>query len=292
MSQQPDLKSKIATWLGEQGYPLEMMVASAARKHTSFDIRQGWHYKDPESGISREIDIVCTASEPRGIAEINFVIECKATKKPWVLFSADDAASSCHRLNSFGLFSDAARSAVAEALFPIRLDINDDDWDTAKSIPWLWKEGLVGYSLTQAFDGNKDIPYSASLSTVKAAIWLLSNSLWQTAEYRSYAISFPIIVTSSPLFECYLDGNGNPILNEINHGYLFFKKYINEFTATCVSIVNEKHVEVFIKECQEVTEHIYKAMKSSLEQDWSHFLRENDSNSPNKALQPTQKPRG
>lgn len=281
MTQQPDLKSKITTWLGEQGYPLEMQVASAARKHTNFDIRQGWHYKDPESGSSREIDIVCTASESRGIAEINFVIECKATKKPWILFSSDDAASSYHRLSSFGLFSTAARSAVAESLFSSSLDIDETDYDAAKAIPWLWKEGLVGYSLTQAFDGNKDIPYVASLSTVKAAIWLLNNSLWQTAEYRSYAISFPIIVTSSPLFECSIDGNGDPILNEINHGHLFFKQHINEFTATCVSIVNERHVEAFIKECQKVADCLYEAMKSSLEQDWSHFLRESDRNSPN-----------
>lgn len=195
MAQQPDLKSKLTKWLGAQGYPLEMQVASAARKHTKFDIRQSWHYKDPESDSSREIDIVCTASDPRGIAEINFAIECKATQKPWILFSSEEAASSYHRLSSFGLFSSAARAAVLESLFT---SSNKSNYKTAKSIPWLWKEGLIGYSLTQAFDGNKDTPYIASLSSVKAAIWLLNNSLWQTEEHRSYAVSFPIIITSSP----------------------------------------------------------------------------------------------
>jgi hypothetical protein len=222
MTQQSDLKSKLTEWLGEQGYPLEMQVASAARKFTHFDIRQGWHYKDPECGTSREIDIICTVCDPRGIAEINFVIECKATTKPWILFSSDDASSSYHRLSSFGLFSTEAHSSVAGSLFPSISDIKTD-YDVAKAIPWLWKEGIVGYSLTQAFDGNKDIPYIASLSAVKAAIWLLSNSLWQTTEYRPYAISFPIIVTSSPLFECSTNRSGDPVLNEINHGYLLFQ---------------------------------------------------------------------
>ena len=283
MNEKPDLTSKLTTWISQQGYPLEMRVASIARKHTRFEIRQGWHYKDPESGNSREIDVVCTASEPRGIAEINFVIECKATKKPWVIFSSDDAASSYHRLSSFGLFSKAARSAVAKHLFSSDLTSDSSsDYEILKSIPWLWKEGLVGYAITQAFEGNKDVPYVASLSSIKAAIWLLSNSLWQSAEYRDYSISFPINVTSSPLFECALDDSGSPILKEINHGHLFFKQHINEFSATCVSIVNEKYVEVFIKECQEVADQMFEAMKTSLDQDWSDFLKEHESNASNK----------
>ncbi len=274
MNQHTDLTSKLTKWLNEQGYPLEMQVAAMARKHTSFEIRQGWHYKDPESTNSREIDIVCTSSEPRGVAEINFVIECKATKKPWVLFSSDDAASSYHRLSSFGLFSKDARAAVSEQLFSNESDENN--YKHAKSIPWLWKDGLIGYAISQAFEGNKDVPYKASLSSVKAAIWLLSNSLWQTGKHRTYSISFPIIVTTSPLFECALNADGIPTLKEINHGHLFFKQHIDDFTATCISIVNEQHFECFIKECQEVSEHLFEAMKPAMDQDWDVFLRDNN----------------
>lgn len=269
-----DLTSNLTKWLNDQGYPLEMRVAAMARKHTSFDIRQGWHYKDPESTNSREIDIVCTSSDSRGIAEINFVIECKATKKPWVIFSSNDAASSYHRLSSFGLFSKEARTAVSKQLFSSDLDKND--YKQAKSIPWLWKDGLIGYAISQAFEGNKDVPYKASLSSVKAAIWLLSNSLWKTAKYRTYSISFPIIVTTSPLFECALDADGSPTLKEINHGHLFFKQHIGDFTATCISIVNEKHIESFIKECQEVSEQLFKVMEPEMEQDWDVYLGNNN----------------
>ncbi len=281
MAHESDLSENIAKWLSEHGYPLEMRVAEIARKHTHFDVRQGWHYIDQESGNSREIDIVCTASEPRGIAEINFVIECKATKKPWIIFASEDAASSYHRLSSFGIFSKAAHSAVAEHLFPVDLE-SPCDYEEAKSIPWFWKEGLVGYAITQAFEGNRDVPYIASLSSVKASIWLLDHSLWQSAEYRPYSISFPIIVTTSPLFECTLKDDGNPALREISHGHLLFKQHINEFFATCISVVTEGYLEVFIKECQEVAGRMYEAMKDSLEQDWSDFLRKCEKNAPNK----------
>lgn len=280
MACEVDLTEKLTKWLGEHGYPLEMRVASVVRKYTRFDIRQGWHYIDPESGNSREIDIVCTAPEPRGMAEINFVIECKATKKPWVIFASEDAASSYHRLNAFGLFSQAARSAVAERLFSSDL-YSPADYEDAKSIPWLWKEGLVGYAITQAFEGNNDVPYVASMSCIKASIWLLSQSLWQSAEYRTHSISFPIIVTTSPLFECTLKDDGSLALCEIGHGHLFFKQHINEFFATCISVVTESHLETFLKECQVVADRMYEAMDESLGRDWDEFCKRARLNAPN-----------
>lgn len=279
MSSEEDLKQKLSRWLSENGYPLEMRVAEAARKHTRFEIRQGWHYVDPESSSSREIDIVCTASEPRGFAEINFVIECKATTKPWIIFSSEDAAASYNRLNTFGMFTKNAHSAIASHIFPSDLETPFDE-ELAKSIPWFWKEGLIGYAITQTFDGNKDVPYKASLSAVKAGIWLLSNSLWQSAKHRTYAASFPIIVTTSPLFECTLDSNGLPVLNRTNHGHLFFKQHINEFHATSISVVTEEQLELFMQECQTVADKLFKAMSGAMEEDWEIFLSE-DRNTPN-----------
>lgn len=270
MSDSSNLESKIQEWLSKQGYPLEMRIASLIRKKTEFAVRQGWHYQDPESGKSREIDIVFTKEEPRGIAEINYVIECKGTNKPWILFTSDDAADSYHRLVSFGIFTKSAHSAVASEIF------NVDDAskiEASKKVPWLWKEGRVGYAIAQAFDGNSDIPYAATLSSIKASIWLKSHSLWQSAKYRNYVIVFPIVVTSSPLFECYLDDSGNNVLSSIDHGYLFFNQYIEGFTATCISVVQEKYFETFLNECRDVSDYMYKYMEPSLEQDWSEFLR-------------------
>jgi hypothetical protein len=270
MSNDEPLESKLNEWLKKEGYPLEMKVASAIRKHTNLSIRQGWFYIDPENSTSREIDIVCTATEPRGLSEINFVFECKGTSKPWVLFTSEEALDSYNRLTSFGIFSDAARSGVSKELFK-----SDEKsiLERMNKIPWLVKDGMVGYSITQSFDGNRDIPYKGILSAVKAALWLKQNSLWQTSEYRSHAISFPIVVTSSPLFECYLDKSGNNVLNPINHGFVFFNQHIDGFRGTCVSIVSEAYIDEFMKECSEVAKKINDLLEPALEDDWSDFLR-------------------
>jgi hypothetical protein len=270
MSNDEPLEIKLNKWLKKEGYPLEMRVASAIRKHTNLLIRQGWYYKDPENSTSREIDIVCTASKPRGLSEINFVFECKGTSKPWVLFTSGEAVASYNRLTTFGIFSDVAHSGVAEELF--KCD-DGSNLDQMKKIPWLIKDGMVGYSITQSFDGNRDVPYKAILSAVKAGVWLKNNSLWQDTEYRNHAISFPIVVTSSPLFECYLDENGNNILNPINHGFVFFNQHMDGFNGTCVSIVNEAHIEDFVTECSEVVKKMHELLKPSLDEDWSDFVR-------------------
>ncbi|MBL1457831.1 MAG: hypothetical protein COA34_008215 [Methylophaga sp.] len=265
MAEELNLHAKLSKWLNTNGYPLEMLVASIARKHTKLSIRQGWHFIDSESGDSREIDIVCSAGDPYGYAEINFVIECKATNKPWVIFSSEDAIDSYHRLSSFGLFSKEAFDSVLDQVFPRSLDIPEEYIDSSL-IPWLNKKGMVGYSIAQAFEGNKDIPYNASIATIKASTWLINNSLWRSyGESRPFAISFPIIVTSSPLFECTLDDDGKTILNEISHGYLFFKQYIKDSSPTCISVVTEGYIETFMKECQLVADYMLDALSDAIQ---------------------------
>ncbi len=57
-----DLKKRVEDWLGTQGYPLEFATAAAFRQH-GFDVQQGTFARDPEEGISREIDILASMTE-------------------------------------------------------------------------------------------------------------------------------------------------------------------------------------------------------------------------------------
>jgi hypothetical protein len=82
------LREKLLAWLEKQGYPLEMKVAAQLRLKTQLHVRQGWHYQDPETAQSREIDIIATGSELHGFAAVHFAIECKAPNKPWMIPSA------------------------------------------------------------------------------------------------------------------------------------------------------------------------------------------------------------
>jgi hypothetical protein len=263
MNSPNSLESNILEWLNKQGFPLEMLVYSKVRKLT------GWHYIDPETNASREIDIICTADEPRGLLEVNFVIECKGTKKPWLLFTSESAATGFHRLDSFGILSAKAYSGILEKTF---LLLQDEDFEIAKSIPWLWKEGRVGYSIFQAFDGKGDTPYTANLSAIKASLWLKENSVWQSSEKRKFSIAFPIIVTSSPLFECYLDESGEVQLKPIDSGFCFFQQYIDGFTGTCVQIVSERFLDDFLKECNLLVEKLFQILSSDVNEEWENLL--------------------
>ena len=248
-----ELKGKVSAWLQTQGYPLEMKVAKAARLNGTFQVRQGWHYLDADTTVSRETDVVLTVSDHYGLVEINFVIECKSSNKPWILFLADNVAESYSTIHSFGFFTEEALNAIFEIkeyMFDVKRDANSSEKNTPKRL--LWNKGckITAYNLTQAFDGNSDAPYAATMSSIKAALWLSKNSFWSGCGPK-FAISIPIVVTSSTLFSCYLNKTNESQLDQIQNGKLFSTQFINgEQRGVNVYITTEDYIEKLIHECQ------------------------------------------
>jgi len=198
-----------------------MRVAAQLRAKTQLQVRQGWHYTDPDTAQSREIDIVATQSEVHGFAAVHFVIECKAPGKPWVLFTSRHTTENYNRLFAFGFTSRDARHPLSQALMPV----GDGDTRRLKELPWFWDENPVGYSLVQGFEGNHDAPYAATLSAVKATLHCFAASPEHNSPPR-FMVTFPIVVTSAPLFECFLQEDGEMALREIERGFLFFQQRI------------------------------------------------------------------
>ncbi len=96
------------------------------------------------------------------------------------------------------------------------------------------------------------LPDIGSLSALKASLWLLDNSLWQSTTYRHYVVNFPAVVTNSPLFECYLDETGKLCLQRIDKGFLFFTQKISnysDFTGSCIAIVSYEGIDQFVQDC-------------------------------------------
>jgi len=84
------LKAKLRDWLRTQGYPLEMAVASAFRRNGLL-VAQSEYYRDPDTHLPREIDVVVYRDSQLGnyALRLMLVVECKASKdKPWVLFTS------------------------------------------------------------------------------------------------------------------------------------------------------------------------------------------------------------
>jgi hypothetical protein len=247
------LDFRIGKWLEQQGYPLEMQTASALRK-CGLWVRQSAHYIDEESGKSREIDVLAIEREPLGMAEIYFVIECKTSNKPWILFTSPHALDNYNRLFALGLFSSSGRTAVSNR------------WDEAEELlKWLKKDMRNGYNLTAAFTNGEDSAFGAASSVVKACSFLL-----RTAENgpAKLAFTFPAIILSSPLFECYLDDQGEMRVSEIEQGWLFFDARIAKFHGTCIRIVSQSALEQFAADVGEMKMNLRKLIEPDVQQEW------------------------
>jgi hypothetical protein len=268
MDDAPSLHQKTLAWLEKQGYPLEMKVASQLRAKTKFQVRQGWYYTDSESNQSREIDVVATASDDYGYATIHFAIECKATSKPWVLFTSTYTTENYNRILAFAFCSKDARDALSDALFPV----DDQAISLRKELPWMWDRESVGYALVQAFEGNSDAPFAATSAAVKAALHCFASS----PEHNSpppLIVSFPVVVTASPLFECSLGDDGSTQLREIDRGFLFYQRRIGALPPTTVAIVTEKGLGAYIDECIAVSKSLIGFFGPAINKRWEEAKR-------------------
>jgi hypothetical protein len=271
MDKEKSLEQNLLSWLEENGYPLEMKVASLLRISGKRDegeeensenfldtphIRQGSHYKDIETNTSREIDLIWSHGNYMTGANIDFVIECKNTKKPWILFTSKEAGANYNRIFSFGILSKGARHSIIDGIDKrsskngsiLHEKIASNMEKNMKKVPWLWKEGKIGYGITQAFEGNHDAPYKAVYSAVKASLWLLNEGINRDPDGLKYLAAFPVVVTSSPLFECYLNENEEIVLEKVDSGFLFFNQHIGKFRATCIRILTEPGLNNFVQE--------------------------------------------
>ena len=239
------LDEQIKNWLSEQGFPLEMQTASIFRK-AGFEVRQSNIYSDPETGKSREIDILAINPDVMGVTQIVFVVECKSSKKPWLLMSDPQVLSGYHRVRAFAAVNQNAVEAMVDdsVLYPL-----------IEKCPWFSKDGLTGYSLRTAFS-EKDIAYEAASSAANAAFAYVKR-----AKNYQQRIAFPVIVIESPLIRCSLADDGEIQTEELLEGEVFFQHDDNQ--ACCIRVVTLAGLAKFVQQGLEVAsilrEHLFNA---------------------------------
>ena len=195
------LTQKVLKWLKKTGFPLEMETAAAFRA-AGFEIRQSYSYPDPQSDKGREIDVLAIDPDFIGVIEISFVLECKSSKKPWVVLTSEDALANYNRLFAFAVTSEAARKSLVSRL---------PEFGAFK--PYISRPSQGGYGFRQAFSENNDPAYTAAIGVIKACAGLARDR--QEAKIPSLSFVFPVIVVDSPLFECSLKSDGGLELKEV-----------------------------------------------------------------------------
>ncbi len=103
----------VRKWVLDQDYPLEMRTALAFRKG-GFEVHQSEIHYDETDGKTRETDVVAIDRNYRGLTRITFVVECKSSKKPWIIFSTNQATAGLNIFFSYAVMSEPVIEALHE----------------------------------------------------------------------------------------------------------------------------------------------------------------------------------
>jgi hypothetical protein len=246
MTDNEHMLTKVQEWLDARGFTLEMRTASAFRA-AGFDVRQSSTYTDSTTGKDREIDVLAIDPDSFGVVEIQFVLECKRTKKPWVLLCSPDTLTNYNRTFAFAPMTTRVRDVLVEYFHDAML------W------PWMRKEGLVGYSLREAFSDDGDLPFAAASSVASASDSFVQEQTQSSKRAAPFRMAFPIIVVDGPLVRGSLSEKGDVDLEEVEEGeFLFFFRD----RGSCIRILTASRVAEFAQEAKRVANEIRSMLKS------------------------------
>jgi hypothetical protein len=205
--------SEIIAWLKRTGYPFEMQVANAFRQGGASSVSQSNYYHDVVTGEVREGDVLVQwPGSLNHLIQLEVAIECKAATTPWVIFT-----ESHHTFNfPFGLrhWIDATPQSGLTA----ELITNITDGVVEHSLPILQLTKFPGYGITEKKNedkGRAGAVGSAYDAVRQAASFALGESRRYSKSHPLSAhdiglICFPVVVTRSPLFECWLGHTNEP----------------------------------------------------------------------------------
>ena len=234
-----NLSQRLREWLEKSGYPLEMETASALRG-AGFDITPSYIYTDQETGKGREIDVLATTHDRIGLLHVAFLIECKSSSHPWIIFKSKDSESSYSPLSALGLYSDTARAAASRLV------------TSSNAIRWFtYRSDRCGYGLRQAFGGENDSAFAASVSVIKATSAILS--LPRLASPR-IVFAFPIIVVDAPIFECTLSDKKELDLSQVEQSSFTFSQHTPNQTPCVIRVVHKAALNHFASFAREFSD--------------------------------------
>ena len=238
MIEDNNLKKSVSAWLEEQGYPLEMRVASILKKE-GFRVIQSEYFSDPETGDSRELDIVAYAQKQIGevLIRVSLIIECKrSVDKPWLLFKSKES-----RLANPARVVQRATNTLG-SIYLRELCQNEE----VQKLSLFSLAENPAYGVTQALTSGKDICYSALTSVSKAArATVLKQENYYNRPVKLCSIVFPVVAVSGRLFEVFLDKNTNVVVEEIENGTLLWRNSIVGAPHTIINLVAEPNFEHF-----------------------------------------------
>lgn len=206
------MEKKILEWLNKTGYPLEMWAESVLTDNM-FRTTSSFLYQDQETEIFRELDLqsrLTLASKDESIIlDINLLIECKKSDKPFILLSNKiERNNSISIGNYYGIDDPSAIIAINNPDASFQLSgING-----------------TGFKLIQGFVNGDEIPHRAINSLIKS----FNDYLNKEKEYLDYfideninSITFPILLLDSPFYMLKIGKKKEINLKRITTGIIY-----------------------------------------------------------------------
>lgn len=244
-----ELEQKILREISKTGFPLELRTASFLEAQ-GYTANHGLHYIDRDERKPREIDLRCSKALKYPVAmggrkssfvRHTFLVECKKSEKPWVIFTSDHGSG--HDQNPFEIEIEGLQLAewTQEEVF--------DACEEFESIHPLFKPRRLGRSLFEPFKQRQtgESIYSAILSASKATVAARSQSFPSFAASRSPDLGFyyPVVIFEGRLFEAHLDRNEISVEEVDSIMYSLLYQSDNYSLRTIVPIVTEEGLEQF-----------------------------------------------
>lgn len=256
------LTNRVAKWLREQGYPLEMRTAREFQAK-GVSASPSWYYADVETGQQRETDVYARVRRGKygeaGCVDVSLTIECKSPRdKPWVLFTggATGMARTARRVQRFASPDRAWLREVASI----------DDLP----LPLLDGYEPHGYALARAFGGNEDASFGAMMSAAKAAAgirqWHLRAGGGRAVSELMRSVVLPVLVVDAPLLRCELDEDGNERLSQIDRGTVLWKYQLTpkHTPTTIITVVTPAAVPALADDLRTKADSLFTAAATAL----------------------------
>ena len=226
-----DLTQEVIRWFGETGFPLEMHTARAMRQG-GFSVESSAVYSDPETSKSREVDVLAWKRDATAVFANLFPIECKASKKPWVVLTSPNQEYSFGGL-WIGTYTKAARSAFGPKVL-----------DFVRIYGEVFGGFTGGFALKQAFGGDQDPAYSACISLLKSC-----RSLCDSKDESEISFAFPTIVVDTPIFELDQCPDGIVSVREVPFSHFNFSAHLDEYTKLVIHVVSKSALPDHAAKC-------------------------------------------
>jgi hypothetical protein len=234
-------RAGVDAWLASTGYPVESAAAQALEK-AGFEVDLGRLYRDPDTGVRREIDVAARTRlmydvEPR---RVRLVVECKHLEKPWVILTRDREVTSIDVL-SWLIASNRARELLVErATEALRRAPHSQtgipDW---LSTPRPHGSAIVAQPRSDRDPESRKGPHDAIAQLEAGALGLV-------AEHPgALTVSWPILVVRGSLYQAKLGDAGELKAEPVEWQRVVWGGVTGQ--PIIVDVVRERHLAAYAR---------------------------------------------